>query len=328
MKLMHQRFPKGNFGDDLNPWLWPRLLPGAFDDRDDVLFSSVGSWLHPGKIMTRDCRYVIFGTGAGYTSLRFSLGRKFPWAMEDIETYLASNPLLPDGWERRNTRIYCVRGPLTARALKLDASLAAADPGILVQRFARRGVTRTGAVSYMPHHRTAQLTDIEGLCRDAGLDFIDPRADVDAVLTRISASRALVTEALHGAIASDALRVPWVPVASAPWILPFKWRDYCESMDLPYRPIPLAPVWRASSIIESAAVRQPRPSPLLVRLRVWWANPRNRDSVCASLVRAAAVAPVLSSDDNMQRGLARLDEALDRLKRDVQSGELAAWEER
>ena len=32
MKLYYYKAPLGNFGDDLNPWLWPRLLPDIFDD--------------------------------------------------------------------------------------------------------------------------------------------------------------------------------------------------------------------------------------------------------------------------------------------------------
>ena len=31
MKLFYCQLPDGNFGDELNTYLWPRLLPDAFD---------------------------------------------------------------------------------------------------------------------------------------------------------------------------------------------------------------------------------------------------------------------------------------------------------
>jgi len=324
MKLMHQRFSKGNFGDDLNPWLWPRLLPGVFDDNESVQFSGIGSWLHPGKIMSRDCRYVILGTGAGYTAMRFSLGRRFPWEMTNIEHYIRRHGPLPDGWERRNTRIYCVRGPLTAHVLGLDASLAVSDPAILVSRYAPTGVNSSNGVSFMPHHRTAELADFEPVCRELGVAFIDPRSDVDDVLRRILSSRVLITEALHGAIAADALRVPWVPVASSPWILPFKWQDYCQAMGLPYAPVRLRPIWKVDAIIRSAVAHGRASWISLIRARAWWDSRRGGDAVEA-FARALNVPPVLSSERVLRRATERLEEIVSCFGRDVKAGD---WDHR
>jgi hypothetical protein len=45
MRLDYYRHPAGNFRDDLNPWLWPRILPvpmeRCFDD--DTLSLGAGS---------------------------------------------------------------------------------------------------------------------------------------------------------------------------------------------------------------------------------------------------------------------------------------------
>ena len=35
MKLHYFRSRHGNFGDDLNGWIWPELLPGLWDEGED-----------------------------------------------------------------------------------------------------------------------------------------------------------------------------------------------------------------------------------------------------------------------------------------------------
>ena len=47
MKLVYYQDPKGNFGDDLNPWLWERLLPGRLDDDPSELLVGMGTILEP-----------------------------------------------------------------------------------------------------------------------------------------------------------------------------------------------------------------------------------------------------------------------------------------
>ncbi len=43
MKLWYPAAPIGNFGDDLNLWLWPRLLPDQLDDDGRTLLIRTGS---------------------------------------------------------------------------------------------------------------------------------------------------------------------------------------------------------------------------------------------------------------------------------------------
>ena len=47
MKLHYCKTPSGNFGDDLNTWLWPTLLgENFFDTNEDTLFLGVGTILN------------------------------------------------------------------------------------------------------------------------------------------------------------------------------------------------------------------------------------------------------------------------------------------
>lgn len=211
MKLLHFRGPNGerNFGDELGPWLWDRLLPKAFDEQADEVFVGIGTLLN--NRLPRASRLLVFGSGVGYGE---------------------GTPVPDSTWS-----VYCVRGPLSADTLGLSSSLAVTDPGALVRRFFPP--TGSGRVarrfSYMPHWRYA-CDDWERVCARIGFGYIDPRRSVEDVIDAIRHTGVLIAEAMHGAIVADALRVPWIPVQSTPAILDFKWRDWCASLELEYRP--------------------------------------------------------------------------------------------
>ncbi|MEL6137387.1 MAG: polysaccharide pyruvyl transferase family protein [Cyanobacteria bacterium J06626_23] len=222
MKLYYYQRPDGqpNFGDELNRWLWPQLLPNFFDQNADSGFVGTGTLLNarlPERLQTAR-QVVILGTGAGY-----------------------EQPLkeIPPHW-----RICCVRGPLSAQQLGLLASKAVADSGILVSRVFSAESLKRHRVSFMPHihHANYAAARWQAACQSAGINYIDPRWPVEKVLTHISQSQRLLAEAMHGAIVADALRVPWIPVVTSPRILAFKWQDWCQSVGLKYRPQYIPPL--------------------------------------------------------------------------------------
>jgi hypothetical protein len=94
------------------------------------------------------------------------------------------------------------------------------------------------------------------------MTFIDPGGEVDEVLAAIRGCEVVLAEAMHGAIIADALRIPWIPVRCYDHILDFKWRDWCESLQLQYEPAVLdakelsAPGW--TTFLEST-FRSARP---------------------------------------------------------------------
>ncbi|MEL7511768.1 MAG: polysaccharide pyruvyl transferase family protein, partial [Cyanobacteria bacterium J06554_3] len=220
MKLFYYKTqrPTANFGDELNPWLWPRLIP-AFKDSESaasestvfvgigtILNNTMPQWLQTAK------RLVFFSTGFGY-------GRQFRLH------------------KQANWQIYCVRGPLSAKRLKLPASLAITDGAALLKRFLPPVPTakREYKVAYIPHFRHGSPALFKRVCEQANIHFIDPAAPVEEVISQIGHSQLVISEAMHGAIVADTLRVPWIPVRTSPKILPFKWWDWCASMEVPYR---------------------------------------------------------------------------------------------
>jgi succinoglycan biosynthesis protein ExoV len=211
MKLFMWREAVPNFGDELNTWIWPKIIPAILDDDDSSLFVGIGTLLN--RRLPPQPK-VVFGSGAGY----------------------GSKPDL----QRGTCSFYCVRGPMTARVLQLPESLAVTDPAILVRRLfdtKRDGVSPS--VGFMPHWVTTLDGRWREACDAAEVRYIDPRDAVPNVLQAIACCRLLVTEAMHGAIVADALRVPWIPVRIRPSPVDFKWRDWCKSVALEYRPLQL-----------------------------------------------------------------------------------------
>ena len=65
MKLVYAKMEPGNFGDELNAYLWPRLFPKACSSDKAIDFIGIGTILSPMVARTRRCK-VVFGSGAGY----------------------------------------------------------------------------------------------------------------------------------------------------------------------------------------------------------------------------------------------------------------------
>lgn len=291
----------GNVGDDLNPWLWERLVPGLFDDDDGTLFVGIGTLLNDRLPAAR--RTVVFGTGAGY----------------------GSRPPVPDAtWT-----VYCVRGPVTAAALGLPADLAITDPAALVATLGIRPRASDRTPAFMPHHVSAPLADWKAICDDVQLRFIDPRWSVDRVLGELQATSLLVTEAMHGAILADTLRIPWIPTVCAEQVLALKWVDWCRSLNLTYRPLPLPLLWNVESNLGVVAQGRRVVRRAVVRAGISRLGESPRLDLHPAL--AAAVRdtlgqivrdadPTLSSEADFDRACSRLQEALARMKDDVASG--------
>ncbi len=217
MQLIYFRH-SGNFGDDLNETLWRNVLPDCVFDADDVLLMGIGSIFNEKiapRVLTQGKRVFVLGSGAGYGSI-------------------------PEEWKKWN--ILAVRGPLTAKLIDRP-ELAITDSAALIASLPKRTTTsdRKSLILLMPHYHSVARGRWKQVASEAGLTFVDPSWPVPTILDYFSRAKLIVTEAMHGAIVADALRIPWIPIVIGPDALPFKWRDWTLSLNLPYNPIRIPP---------------------------------------------------------------------------------------
>jgi succinoglycan biosynthesis protein ExoV len=156
--------------------------------------------------------------------------------------------------------VHGVRGFLSARTLGLPDEKALTDPAVLLRRVYRPSGVKKFRRAYMPWFLHANPT-LERVCREAGFGYIDPGGKVEQVLDQITGTEVLFTEAMHGAIVADALRVPWVPVVTQALVEPYKWQDWLSVLGMEYEPhrvgwLPLRPgrrdFWKYGRRIQNA----------------------------------------------------------------------------
>lgn len=291
MKLYYCKNADGikNFGDDLNPWLWGKLLPAGLlagdggNSNETTLFVGVGTVLNDRLPVAR--KTAVFGSGVGYGSERG-----------------ASLPAINNAWV-----VYCVRGPLSAQKLGLPKDAAVTDGAVLVRRIYVENVPKKFRYSYIPHvsQACAASSEWESLCHDLQIQYIDPRWPLQKVLRHLNQTEILLAEAMHGAIIADALRVPWIAVSASPMILSFKWHDWCASIGVTYAPRRILPLWRKSAT-----------QPLIPAIKNWG----KRKIIAGQLKNIIKTGrPCLSSNDHIESLTCELEGRLEKFKRDVRN---------
>ncbi|MCW1717700.1 polysaccharide pyruvyl transferase family protein [Pseudoalteromonas sp. A3] len=207
MKLTYFSGHVPNFGDELNKYMWDSLVsPSFFDEDDSKLFLGIGSILW--DYLPKKPKKIVMGSGYG--------------------GYTPKPDVHDSSWD-----IAFVRGPRTAAALNINPSLAITDAAILTHFMQLPKQSKKYKVSFMPHYESITRGNWQKVCTHAGINFIDPtNPDVLFSLSEIDKTELLITEAMHGTILADTLRVPWVALKP---ILPIhhnKWFDWAESLDI------------------------------------------------------------------------------------------------
>lgn len=297
MKIYFFKDPKGNFGDDLNLWLWPTFLGDILDDNDSELFVGIGTLLN--ERLPANAHKHVFGSGIGYGSL----------------------PVIDQQFT-----FHAVRGHETAKALKLPPTTVITDPAILVRVAHFEKPANIGhAVGFMSTGHSLQNYDWESLCREIGFHYISCRSSVERVLYEMSSCKMVITEAMHGAIVADALRIPWIPVNCYGYVLDLKWRDWLSSLQLDYVPRRISPLYGITSDTDAAVQIKNAVKRGLRTCGVWsrnWSSPLPKNSTLAErdiaqkeLLEAAASAPFLSADTLVDTLTDRYLELVEQFKR-------------
>lgn len=218
MKIYYYKSETGNVGDDLNIHLWPQVIDkiGLVCSNDEEVLVGIGTVLD-GRF-DRYKRKVVIGAGA----------RSFE-----------SAPNLDSTW-----KIIFVRGSLTAQALGLSSSAAITDPAYLAARYlpcpTPSGTHKIGIVPYFSGDSSSWYKIANRL--DANV--ISPHLLYKDFIDLLSRCAVVLTESLHGAIFSDMLGIPWIPITGVNLLYEqethyFKWMDFCSSIRTAFNPVVL-----------------------------------------------------------------------------------------
>lgn len=194
-----------NFGDDINPWLWEKLLgkPVLFGNRDRPHLLGMGSILEKNNKQS-----IIAGSG------------------------------LIQGLERNTSllgQVVAVRGYLTAEHIGVENCLLG-DPAVLLNHLFPQTQTKDFLVGLIPHasevgrFRRINLPEVH---------LIDPRWDPLRVLNEICRCRNILSQSLHGLIAADSYGIPnaWLEPSSSMIGGEFKFLDYYSTTDFKKSPV-------------------------------------------------------------------------------------------
>lgn len=278
MKLFYYKDPNGNFGDDLNPWLWPRLLDGCFNEDDSNVFVGIGTLIN-NKLPNQPIKH-IFGSGVGY----------------------GAAPIVDDKYI-----FHALRGFLSAKVLGQSKSLVITDAAILINVvLGKIAADKTHKIGFMPTGEACRNYDWNSICDELGFCFISPHCDVMQTISKITSCEVLICEAMHGAIVADALRIPWIPVDCYRGVLKFKWEDWLSSLDLPYEPKDVPSLFRKIEGYGFKDIAKLHIKRSFRRFGVWsdaWTPPphkestdRDRDQVISILTKIASTQTFLSDD--------------------------------
>ncbi|MEO9335932.1 polysaccharide pyruvyl transferase family protein [Mesorhizobium sp. SB112] len=227
MKPFYWESEHGNFGDDLNLWLWDFLLPGFREVHPELLLVGVGTVLNK-ALLPETGKKLVIGSGFGYGSL-------------------------PDMSDRSEWDIRCVRGPLTAEKVGLPQELGIIDPAVMVADMPEfQNLPKLHDAIFIPHWESTVGGIWPIVCKAAGLTYVDPCGEAKSVINAIAQSRLVIAESMHAAILADAFRVPWVAVSTSRSINSFKWSDWASTVHVAYKPQHVPVSSRAEAITKGA----------------------------------------------------------------------------
>jgi succinoglycan biosynthesis protein ExoV len=205
----------GNFGDDLNLWIWKHVLPDVVDTRSPYqrgengdLFVGIGTLLN--EWLPKQNRKLVFGAGVGYGTPNID------------ETH----------------RIAFVRGPVSAAIIGGDTRYIT-DPALLIRKLVVEDLNNRKNIVFMPHHESMSSVNWRELCEEMGMVLADPTRPFLETINILNSAKLVIGEAMHAAIVADSMGIPWIPVSLHGHINHSKWNDWCGSVGVDYNPVAL-----------------------------------------------------------------------------------------
>lgn len=265
MDLFHYHLKSGNFGDDLNLWLWDDILPGWREVLPGHLLVGVGTLVN--NKLPRGVPKVVMGSGVGYGKL-------------------------PDPALLAECRFVAVRGPRSAAALGLPPERGIIDPAVLIADLpAFQNLPKSARPVFVPHHASVHRADWEALCRKAGVEYVSPEGEAREVIAKLAAAPLVIAESMHAVILADAFGTPWHGVSISHLFHKSKWMDWADSLGVSLHISPMYPLMdrlarlfptrrtvaegeRAAPRAQGPGAAAPPPGmrrklPLRLRLRIW-----------------------------------------------------------
>jgi len=215
--IRYIRWMGNNFGDNINDLLFRDIfgvsesIGNSVPLSDGINLLGIGTLFNSHLNVTDAAALWVIGSGAGNTPYRPNL--------------------------TPNNIIFFVRGPLTCQYYGLPPHLAIADAAyLLADKFtaaARSNPLPARRFGIIPHHWSMESNPQLWEQVSQRAFVIDPHLDWQTFVQQVNSCEVVVTECMHGAIAADILRKPFVVFATTPRFHAFKWLDWTASMGLP-----------------------------------------------------------------------------------------------
>ena len=224
MQIQYGRSPIcGNLGDELNLWLWPELFGvNVFSKNDSTQFLGIGSILSSDPIYNMKWinqeKKIIFGTGIRIGASIIPIDSTFD--------------------------VMFLRGPLSNYTLGnrfnyiTDSAYCLQFTHLYEQLLKTKKIHKIGLI---PYFRSDDLVPWKDIAKKLGMHYISTRCEQSNLidtLKEIASCELIVSEAMHGAIIADILRIPWsrFVLTTYKWegsnVADYKWMDWMYSLNI------------------------------------------------------------------------------------------------
>jgi pyruvyltransferase len=141
----------------------------------------------------------------------------------------------------KNLEVLAVRGPLTAKKLKLECDIDVkvfGDPALLTPLYIKNSVNKSNKIGMIPHYVDKSFIP-SNYYKDNGIKFIDVETDdILDFCNLVRSCEIIISSSLHGIIIAEAFGIPavWLKVGERIYGNEFKFHDYYLSTDREYNP--------------------------------------------------------------------------------------------